>query len=229
MRGEVRVAAPRRATAWLAAAALALVGSSAAASCEGLPPPRGTVDLIVEPPDKPAVKEVATEAITRAARRSGATTRDPKAVTRGLTMSEIRGNARYEVREVTLPSRRKCIALSTVSVRFRVAETTILVDRRYRPGSCERAAVLKHERQHVRITAEGLRRWEGRIRQRLERATARWRDGWSEPAALARIEAAVNETVGDLIEEIQADMDRQHAAIDTPAYYEAVQQQCDRW
>jgi hypothetical protein len=81
----------------------------------------------------------------------------------------------------------------------------------------------------VRITAEGLRRWEGRIRQRLERATARWRDGWSEPAALARIEAAVNETVGDLIEEIQADMDRQHAAIDTPASYEAVQQQCDRW
>jgi hypothetical protein len=117
MRGEVRGAAGtsfgrivrcrnwhRRPTAWLAAAALALVGSSAAAACEGLPPPHGTVDPIVEPPDKPAVKEVATEAITRAARRSGATTRDPKAVTRGLTISEIRGNARYEVREVTLPS-----------------------------------------------------------------------------------------------------------------------------
>ena len=108
MPGEVRGAAPRRAAAWLAAAALALAGSSAAAAatCEGLPPPHGTVDLTVEPPDKPTVKEVATEAITRAARRSGATTLDPKAVTRGLTMSEIRGNARYEVREVTLPSRR---------------------------------------------------------------------------------------------------------------------------
>ena len=49
------------------------------------------------------------------------------------------------------------------------------------------------------------------------------------PRRMARIEAAVNETVGDLIEDIQADMDRQHAAIDTPASYEAVQQQCDRW
>ena len=219
----------RRPAAWVAAAVLALVGTSAAAACEGLPPPDGSIDLIVEPPDKPTVKAVATEAIARAARRSGATPRDRQAVARGLTVSEIRGNARYEVREVTLPSGRKCIALSTVSVRFGVAETTILIDQRYPPGSCERTAVLKHERQHVRISAEGLRRWEGRIRQRLLRATARWREGWAAPSAQARIEAAVNEAVGALIDDIQADLDRQHAAIDTPASYEAVQRQCDRW
>ncbi len=220
---------------WLAGMALvlaALPGSAAvaaAAGCRELPPLTSRVEAVVEPAEKPAIKPSPAEAIAREARRSGKSPADPRALTRGLTLSEVHGQARYELREAKLPNGGRCVAFGTVSARFSVAKAVILVDQRYRPGSCERSAILDHEREHVRITADTLEQWEGRLHKRLEGAATAWRGRWLPASEQRRIEARIKGVISDLVRDIQADADRKHAEIDTPASYEEVRRRCRHW
>jgi hypothetical protein len=81
----------------------------------------------------------------------------------------------------------------------------------------------------VRITRETLQRWEDRIRQQLESAVTSWRDRWLPAAVEREIKAAIDHAIADLVRQIQADADRQHAAIDVPAAYEDVGRRCSGW
>jgi predicted Zn-dependent protease len=116
-----------------------------------------------------------------------------------------------------------------MTARFAIPTATIRIHRLYRPDSCEYSAVLDHEQEHVRITRETLQRWEDRIRQQLKSAVTSWRDRWLPASAQQQIKAAIDHAIADLVRQIQADADRQHAAIDMPAAYVKVQRRCRGW
>jgi hypothetical protein len=206
-----------------AAAALA-----APEACSSLTPVSTKIDVNVETPGEPAIRAASAEEIQRLARRFGRSQAD-EAVTRGLTSSEIQATARYELLEQTSPKSGRCTALSKVTARFAIPTATVRIDRRYRPGSCEYSAVLEHEQEHVRITRETLQRWEDRMRQQLASALTSWRDRWLPAAVEREIKAAVDHAIANLVRQIQADADRQHAAIDMPAAYENVRRRCSGW
>ena len=63
-----------------------------------------------------------------------------------------------------------------------------------------------------------------RRQARLARGNRRER---GEP--LPPIKAAIDRAMADLARQIQADADRQHAAVNTPAAYETVQRRCSGW
>jgi hypothetical protein len=206
----------------------AAAASAAPDVCTSLSPVTTKIEVNVEAPGEPAIRVASAEEIQRLAGRSGRSQAD-EAVTRGLTSSEIQGSARYELLEQTLPESGRCTALSKMTARFAIPTLTIHIDRRYRPGSCEYSAILEHEQEHVRITKETLQRWENRIRQQLESAVTSWRDRWLPAAVEREIKAAIDHAIADLVRQIQADADRQHAAIDTPAAYEKVRRRCSGW
>ena len=213
----------------LAAMLLYAAGALAApTACTSLPPVTTKVEMSVEAPGEPEIAAASTEEIQRLARRS-----DPsqagEAVTRGLTSSEIQAGARYELIERSLSDGGECTALNKVLAHVAVSTLTIRIDRRYRPGSCEYSAILDHEQEHVRITRETLKHWEDRMRRQFESAVKSWRDRWLPSSGQQRIKAAIDQAIAELVRQIQADADRQHAAIDMPAAYEKVQRQCSGW
>ena len=116
-----------------------------------------------------------------------------------------------------------------ISAHLAVPKLTIRIDSRYHPGRCEYSAILDHEQEHVRITRETLKQWEDRMRRQLESAVRSWHERWLPSSAQLQIEAAIDQAMADLIRQIQADADRQHAAIDMPAAYEKVRQRCSGW
>jgi hypothetical protein len=203
--------------------------SAAPDACTPLTPVSTKIEVNVEAPGEPAIRAASAEEIQRLARRFGRSQADDEAVTRGLTSSEIQAAARYELLEQTLPESGRCTALSKITAQFAIPTATIRIDRRYRPDSCEYSAVLEHEQEHVRITRETLQRWEDRIRQQLESAVTSWRDRWLPAAVEREIKAAIDHAIADLVRQIQADADRQHAAIDVPAAYEDVGRRCSGW
>ena len=210
----------------LAAMLLYAAGALAApTACTSLPSVTTKVEVDVDAPGEPEMAAASTEEIQRLARRSDRS-QAGEAVTRGLTSSETQATARYELIERTLSDGGKCTALSKISAHLAVPKLTIRIDRRYHPGSCEYSAILDHEQEHVRITRETLKHWEDRIRRQLESAVKSWRDRWLPSSGQQRIKAAIDHAIADLVRQIQADADRQHAAIDTPAAYETVQRRC---
>lgn len=199
------------------------------AACERLDEPSTRVEVTIEPPAEPVIRAVPQATIRTRARKAAGVGKHPNAVARGLTAGEIRASAGYRLRQATLADGRRCHALGSLSARLWIGKTEILVDQRYPAGSCERDAILRHEREHARINAETLRAWEERIAERLEAAIEPWRDRWLRESVQRRIETAVNDAIRDLVRDIQADADRQHARIDTPASYAAVQRECRGW
>jgi predicted Zn-dependent protease len=206
----------------------AAAASAAPDVCTSLTPVSTKIEVNVEAHGEPAIRAASAEEIQRLGRRAGRSQAD-EAVTRGLTSSEIQATARYELLEQTLPESGRCTTLSKITAHFAIPTATIWIDRRYRPDSCEYSAVLEHEQEHVRITRETLQRWEDRIRQQLESAVTSWRDRWLPAAVEREIKAAIDHAIADLVRQIQADADRQHAAIDVPAAYEDVGRRCSGW
>ena len=84
---------------------------AAPTACTSLPPVTTKVEVSVEAPGEPEFAAASTEEIQRLARRSNRS-QAGEAITRGLTSSEIRATARYELVERTLSSGGKCTALS---------------------------------------------------------------------------------------------------------------------
>lgn len=152
-----------------------------------------------------------------------------EAVTLGLTATQLAARADYELTKLTRRDGRECVALSKIGARLANEDVTILVDRRYKPGSCERKAVLAHEMEHVRIGNEVLRDWEPRARERLRAVADRWSGRWVPAAEGKRIDKEISAAVADLVRRIEADSRRRNAKIDTPASYREVQRRCQGW
>jgi hypothetical protein len=121
------------------------------------------------------------------------------------------------------------VALARIAARLANEDVTVLVDRRYKAGSCERKAVLAHEMEHVRIGNEVLREWEGRTRERLRTVADRWAGRWVAAGEARRIDKEISAAVSDLVRRIEADSRRRNARIDTPASYREVQRRCRSW
>jgi hypothetical protein len=218
--------------ALLLAAGLGLVGAGASAAepCAGLAPPTPTVEIEVAAPARPRIVPAADGEMRRRAGEFGGAHAEAGVATRGLASSRLVGRASYTMTKVEpRPGGRACLALRSVSARFANEDVTILVDRRYPEGSCEREAILAHEREHVRIGGDTLREWEERIRDELRGLAGRWGGRWLGSGEERSVGEAVDAAMSDLVARVEADAARRNARIDTPASYAEVERRCRAW
>jgi hypothetical protein len=202
--------------------------ADAATGCAGLEPIRPEVEVGIEPAEKPRIASASAAEIRRQAGELG---RDAPGgrETRGLTANRLEGQAGYTLARIDRPGRGICVALRAVTGRLANRDVTILLDRRYPAGSCERQAILDHELEHVRINERALRRGEKLLRERLAKAAADWRGRWLPEEQAKRIDESIGAVVSEVVGKVRADARRAHAQLDTPASYAKTQRRCRNW
>ena len=214
----------------LATAILADRPAWAAASCDGLQRIEPTVELAIILPKQPTIRAASAGEIERRARETGSGVEtDPKAVTRGVTLTRLEARADYTRTEVTFPDRRKCLALKGIEARLGYGDITVLIDQRYRKGSCEHDAILEHELQHVRVNKDAARGQQDAFERELRKVAARWEGRWVSPLQAKRLDRELDAVVSGTLDRVRSDAKRQNAGLDTPASYAAVQRRCHNW
>lgn len=202
--------------------------AAATRGCGGLEALTPRVELVVEAQGRPRI-EGASAAEIRSKAAGVGSIHGRSTTVRGLTATRLAGRASYTMSKATLPNGRECVALAGIKARFASEEVSVLFDRRYAEGSCERQAVLDHELEHVRISAETLREAEPRVREELRKVAGRWAGRWVDGREAARIDEEIDATLARMVREVEAEAGRRNARIDTPQSYQAVQRRCRRW
>jgi hypothetical protein len=214
----------------LAALLPALAAAAAAAApavaqevvCPRLAPRETRVEVRVEPEPAPRVSAVPRAVIRRHAA-------GPGRVTTGLTTTRIEARAGYGVARAGWPGGAACVALETIKGELANRDVEILVDGKYGEASCERAAVLDHEREHVRINAVALREGEPMLRRLLSSAARPWAGRWVPERQQQAIDAAIGRAVETAVARIRAAAAVQHAKLDSPESYARTQRRCENW
>ena len=122
-----------------------------------------------------------------------------------------------------------CVALSAIHAEVASREVTVLVDRKYRPGTCQYDAILAHEREHVRINADALRDTGRLLEQRLNAVADRWSERWLQADRQDEIQAEIDGATQTATREARAKAEERSGRIDTPQSYSQVQARCDSW
>lgn len=200
----------------------------AQASCDALDPVTPEVSVEVEPAGEPAI-EPASEARLRGAAQAGGLHEERDRTVRGLTLNEFTGEVRSTMLRADLPGGQRCVALKSVRATIGNRRPRILIEERYAQGSCQYEAILAHEREHVRINEEALAEAERRLRQALQATAETWEGQWVPPDRSDAISRELEQTLNDVFAGIDARASREHAAIDAPAAYDAVQAKCESW
>ena len=215
----------------LAAALLLLLPAGPALAqrdCGGLDPPTPEVTVDVANPPEPRIVAASEAEIRRRAGAAGQAA-PSDAITRGLTVSETATETGYTLAKATLSDGIGCVALKGIEARVADRDVTVLVDRSYRPGSCERRAILDHEREHVRINAEALRRTGKLVEDQLEAVADRWGGRWLAPDQAPRIDEAIGRAVSESTAAARGEAEARHRRLDTPESYAEVQERCGNW
>ena len=83
--------------------------------------------------------------------------------------------------------------------------------------------------EHVRISKDTLRAWQGRAKDALLKITDDWDGRWVDPATADRFGEEVDKTLSHLLRRINDDAAERHARLDTRESYAATQRRCRNW
>ena len=126
-----------------------------------------------------------------------------------------------------------CIWVERVEVLLRYRSLDLFVAKEYAPASCAYRAILAHEQQHAEIARTYVNRYAPRIRQALAsllipKATKPVAAA-SRETAEAKVDAVLERLVAPVVGELEREMNKAQAAIDTPRSYQGVFRQCNDW
>lgn len=153
--------------------------------------------------------------------------------TRGLTVSKL--DVDYKAEGVVLRQNKlHCAAVKRVIFTIGYETLKVYISSKYKPGTCEYAAVKAHEAEHVEIYRQGLRFFEPDIKRALQRAAKKV----SSEKVYTTIDAqksfdrqarAIIGEVQPLLNHINRKINEKQAAIDTKASYREVMRKCRNW
>lgn len=148
----------------------------------------------------------------------------------GVTLAEFQADILTRV-QIRSTADRHCAALSAVEVTLGYPRLEVYVDRRYKPGTCEYAAVLDHESRHVHFFRDTLEGHKSEIHAAVIQSARKL-----QPTVIQRSEDAASYFQDRLTQLIQPSLDRLgrkterlNASIDTAANYRAIQALCAKW
>ncbi|MBF0358822.1 MAG: hypothetical protein HQL70_09460 [Magnetococcales bacterium] len=128
-------------------------------------------------------------------------------------------------------SKKSCVALHGVKVEYGFGSTPVLIDKQFRPGSCEYRAIYDHEIEHVRIMNSKGRSYNEWIHKqmsyRLKSITQRLTTRPNQEQR--RITGRVKKIAASLMRKLNNSLSVAHAYIDTPESYRKTQAKCSGW
>lgn len=196
-------------------------------------------DVCPARPDRPFNVKVSisipTPPINHSLSRAELTARSfhgPDAQVLGLMVPDLSVETRVEQASEVIDGR-ICYWLESVNVDLLYKSIEVFVAREYRKGSCEYKAILRHEEEHVDIAHDNLERYKPKIRAAL---TSLLLPTPQRPVELASLgggeepfDALFKKVLEPVYKDMQADLMRVQASIDTPASYALVRAHCSNW
>ncbi|MCW8915746.1 MAG: hypothetical protein OQK24_07815 [Magnetovibrio sp.] len=197
-----------------------------AATCEV--PKKNVVHVRVLDPAAKVVQRETLNKINSKAKAHGLMKRNNLVL--GLTHSEVETSMSMRLQHTRIGNM-NCITIDEVKVRFGHKELDILVPREYAAGTCQYNVVMQHEKEHVRVNREGVRKYAKLMRRELEKVVARFN-----PRQASNVKAAQKEAKGILQKamkrvgtKFQKEMKKKHAQIDKPGGPYDAAGMCKKW
>lgn len=149
----------------------------------------------------------------------------------GLTSTELGFSMSLRVNAVPRKKGSYCGFLESVRASVGYDELTVYVARKYRPGSCHYQSIMDHENLHVLVFRRTLEQYGQRINHRLKSAAIRMRPVLAGNAkeAAASLKAKLRRKIQPLFKEMNRELNRANAKLDTPHNYKREQARCRNW
>ena len=154
----------------------------------------------------------------------------PGATLFGLT--KLVDNLRVEFRRVAIPltDGRVCVWLTKVDAQLGDPTMDVYIAQNYPRDSCEYKVTLAHENTHVRFNLEALRDWLPKIRAAVtEAAKRKFPASFPAQPTAEEINKVLLDPVAPVFHEMNEDMGRRNASIDTPENYRREIAKCGNW
>ena len=156
----------------------------------------------------------------------------PEAQVLGLMIPDLSIETRVEQASAKVDGH-TCYWLEAVDVDLVYKSIEVFVAREYRKRSCEYNAILRHEQEHVAIALDNLERYRPKIRAALTSLLLPTPQRPIELASYGNSEEPFDALFKKVLEpvylDMQADLMRVQASIDTPASYALVRAHCSNW
>lgn len=149
----------------------------------------------------------------------------------GLTQTEFKYLLKTTAAFKKTTRGRYCAYPVSFNLDIGYSDFIVYIDRKYRPSTCAYQAILKHEKTHISIYKQQLKRNLSYIKQQLRLAARSVR-----PVIVSTpddgtkyIQDKVQSRIRPLILKLKREIDFSNAKIDTPENYRKVQLQCKDW
>jgi len=149
----------------------------------------------------------------------------------GLTLTELKYQMRLKVEAIAVTKRTYCARLTSVDAEIGYDKLKVYIARKFRPGTCAYRSISEHEMTHVAVFRQALETFYPRLQRRLHRAAEQL-----EPVRAGSPDAAANymrkrlaATIQPLFLEMNRELDRNNARLDTPERYRREQSMCAEW
>ncbi len=149
----------------------------------------------------------------------------------GLTVTDLKQWLQIEVETRPVGQGRSCAYLRKVEATIGYENIRVYVARDYRPGSCPDGAILAHENRHVTVHRTTLQRFGPNLRQALEGTARKQGPLVVGPIgdAIAVFQERLRQALDPLFTQMNHEMDRANAVIDSPASYAGDHSRCKDW
>lgn len=172
------------------------------------------------------------DSLRRMQRQSGRATAFGSAWTPvGLTLTELKYQMKLKIEALPISNSAYCARVTAVEAELGYDDLRIYIARRFQPGSCAYESINAHELTHVAVFRDALERFYPRLQHRLERAAQSLDPVTSSsPDTAARyLRERLSAAVQPLFLEMNRDLDRANARLDTPERYRQEQAMCPEW
>lgn len=149
----------------------------------------------------------------------------------GLTLTDFRYAIKTSARLIPQAGGGYCAHPVSFDLSIGFSDFLVHIDRQYRRGSCEFAAIRDHEIAHVALFRSNLSRYLPLIKRQARAAAAALRPvAVGDPDSGAKhLQNQMQRRIDPLIKKLNRDADASNARIDSPQSYRNVQMLCDNW
>lgn len=172
------------------------------------------------------------ESLRQMQRQSGRATAFGSAWTPvGLTLTELKYRMKLKIEAQPISNSAYCARVTAVDAELGYDELRVYIARKFRPGTCAYNSINTHELTHVAVFRDALDRFYPRLQHRLQRAAQSLDPVHSSSPDVAAdyLRERLSAAVQPLFLEMNRDLDRANARLDTPERYAQEQALCQEW
>ena len=149
----------------------------------------------------------------------------------GLTMWSSEYALNYQPQVAQLSTRKYCARIDTVKLDLIIKDMDVYVVREYPRGSCQYAAVLAHEHDHVEVARSVMTRYRGHFEAQIWSIAGRLQPviATSADRAVEGVYWQFDRLIKPLFRRMVREMAKLNNAIDAPRSYQKLFSLCPRW